>query len=148
MQVSVQAEPFDLGAELARLGEGQSQAGALVSFTGLVRDWPDGGLQALRLDHFPGLASRELTRLAEQAVQRFNLLDVTVIHRYGELPVGEMIVLVATLAPKRQAAFEAAEFLMDHLKTEAPFWKAEVTAEGHDWLTPSQDDTNSLHRWR
>lgn len=147
MRVSVQSEPFDIGTELTRLSESQPDAGALASFTGLVRDWPTGGLEALHLDHFPSLATRELNRLASEAKDRFNLIDVTVIHRYGTLPVGEQIVLVATLAPKRHTALEAASWLMDHLKTEAPFWKAEISAEGKTWLDQSEDDHVSLAKW-
>lgn len=143
MRIAVQAEPFDMAAELRGFGTG---AGAIVTFTGLVRD--DGGaLQALELEHYPGMTERAMTAIAEEAVRRWSLLDVTVIHRFGRMPVGETIMMVATAARHRQAAFEAAEFLMDYLKSRAPFWKKEIGGGGESWVAARQSDEDALKRW-
>lgn len=144
MRIAVQAEPFDMAAELRGFGTG---AGAIVTFTGLVRD--DGGaLQALELEHYPGMTERAMTAIAEEAVRRWSLLDVTVIHRFGRMPVGETIMMVATAARHRQAAFEAAEFLMDYLKSRAPFWKKEIGGGGGEsWVSARQSDEDALKRW-
>lgn len=143
MRIAVQAEAFDMAEELRGFGAG---AGAIVTFTGLVRD--DGGaMQALELEHYPGMTERAMTEIAEQAAQRFDLSDVTVIHRYGRMPVGETIMMVATAARHRKAAFEAAEFLMDYLKSRAPFWKKEIGPMGESWVAAKQADEDALKRW-
>ncbi|MFT3690607.1 molybdenum cofactor biosynthesis protein MoaE [Paenirhodobacter sp.] len=143
MRVIVQAEPFDMAAELHGFGAG---SGAVVTFTGIVRD--DGGrMQALELEHYPGMTERAMTEITRDALHRFALTDVTVIHRHGRIPVGEAIMMVATAARHRQAAFDAAEFLMDYLKSRAPFWKKEIGPEGESWVAARQADEEALKRW-
>ena len=146
MPVRVQAEDFDLGAEVARLKSGVTGAGALATFCGLVRD--DGGLTALELEHYPGMTETALADLEAQAVDRWSLNAALVIHRYGRLLPGEQIMMVAALAPHRQAAFEAAEFLMDALKSHAPFWKKEHFADrASEWVAARHEDEAALQRW-
>ncbi|OWY14408.1 molybdenum cofactor biosynthesis protein MoaE [Thioclava sp. JM3] len=146
MKVSVQAEPFDLGAELADFGTGRADVGAVVSFTGIVRD-DTGAMEALELEHYPGMTERAIAGIVDQAVERWSLSDVTVIHRHGRLVVGEQIMMVATAARHRVAAFEAAEFLMDYLKSRAPFWKKEHGPEGTSWVAAKDEDEDALKRW-
>src|SRR5215813_9347708 len=122
--IRLQREPFDVAAEAAALTGGRTDIGAVVSFTGLCRGAEDGApIAALTLEHYPGMAEAEIARHVEEAQSRWALLGVTVIHRYGRIPPGENIVLVVTASSHRAAAFAAAEFLMDYLKTRAPFWK-------------------------
>ena len=147
MRVSVQEAPFDLGAETSRFASGHSEMGAIVTFTGVVRDLPDDPLQVMEIEHYPGMTERALTEMAETAMSRFSLGDVLVIHRHGALKPGEMIMMVATAAPHRKDAFAAAEFLMDYLKSRAPFWKREVTARGADWVASKEEDEDALKRW-
>ncbi len=147
MRVSVQEAPFDLGAETSQFATGHSEMGAIVTFTGVVRDLPDDPLQVMEIEHYPGMTERALTEMAEAAKARFALGDVLVIHRHGALKPGEMIMMVATAAPHRKDAFAAAEFLMDYLKSRAPFWKREVTAEGADWVASKDEDEDALKRW-
>lgn len=135
--VRVQPEPFDLGAEAAALSAGRTDIGALVTFTGLVRDQP------LALEHYPGMTRRQLAAVAAAADARWPLLGGTVIHRFGELAAGEPIVLVAVAAAHRAAAFEAASFLMDWLKTRAPFWKR----EDGGWVAARASDDAAAARW-
>ena len=146
MKVSVQAEPFDLGAELADFGTGRADVGTVVSFTGIVRD-DTGAMEALELEHYPGMTERAIAGIVDQAVERWSLSDVTVIHRHGRLVVGEQIMMVATAARHRVAAFEAAEFLMDYLKSRAPFWKKEHGPEGTSWVAAKDEDEDALKRW-
>ena len=146
MKVSVQPEPFDLGAELAGFGAGRSDVGAIVSFTGVVRD-DSGAMEALELEHYPGMTQRAIAQIVDQAVTRWNLADVIVIHRYGRLGIGEQIMMVATAARHRVAAFEAAEFLMDYLKSRAPFWKKEHGRDGTSWVAAKDTDEDALKRW-
>lgn len=147
MRVSVQEAPFDLGAESAQFASGHSDMGAIVTFTGVVRDLPDDPMEAMEIEHYPGMTEAALTEIAEQAMARFSLGDALVIHRYGRLVPGEMIMMVATAARHRKDAFEAAEFLMDYLKSRAPFWKREVTQKGADWVKARDEDEAALDRW-
>ena len=147
--VRIQAEDFDIASEIAKLGAGRVDVGAIVSFTGLCRD--DGGtLSALELEHYPGMAEAEIKRIAAQAAQRWPLTGLTVIHRFGKIAPGENIVLVVTASAHRQAAFEAASFLMDYLKSRAPFWKKEHRADGSqgDWVDAKSSDDKAADRWR
>src|SRR4051794_25212535 len=128
MAVRVQREDFDLGAELAALRAGRSDLGALVSFTGLVRD--GGCLEAMELEHYPGMTEKALAAIEADTCARWDLMASLVVHRYGRLAPGEQIMMVATAAAHRAAAFAAAEFLMDYLKTRAPFWKKETGPDG------------------
>ncbi|OJX99448.1 MAG: molybdopterin synthase catalytic subunit [Rhizobiales bacterium 63-22] len=146
--VRVQEEDFDAAAESARLTAGRGDIGAVVTFTGLCRD-EDGRLAALELEHYPGMAESEITRIARQAMERWPLRGLVVVHRYGLIRPGGNIVLVAAAATHRHAAFEAASFLMDFLKTDAPFWKREHPAAGaaENWVAPKAGDDESRRRW-
>ena len=146
MRVVVQNAPFDLGAEAAGFAAGCTTSGAIVTFTGIVRDVA-GGLETMEIEHYPGMTEAALTGIAKEAVTRWSLEDALVIHRHGALAPQEMIMMVATAAPHRKDAFEAAEFLMDYLKSRAPFWKREVTAEGADWVAAKDTDEEALRRW-
>lgn len=145
MRLSVQTEPFDLGAEANAFATAVTGAGAVVTFTGIVRG--DGGLCAMEIEHYPGMTERAIAAIAEQAVARWSLADVLVIHRHGRLAVGEPIMMVATAAPHRADAFAAAEFLMDYLKSRAPFWKKEIAADGAAWVAAKDADEEALTRW-
>ena len=146
--IRVQREDFDAAAESARLTEGRTDVGAVVTFTGLCRD-ENGTLSALELEHYPGMAEAEIGRIARQAAERWPLTGLTVIHRHGKIAPGENIVLVAAASSHRQAAFEAADFLMDFLKTRAPFWKKEHRTDGSDgdWVEAKQADDAAAERW-
>ncbi|MFC7049606.1 molybdenum cofactor biosynthesis protein MoaE [Emcibacter nanhaiensis] len=148
MKISVQTEDFSLEQESAALRGSRTDIGAMVSFTGLVRDMPPGSLTSMTLEHFPGMAEKQLTNIAKEAERRWPLQDLTVIHRYGTLQPGEQIVLVLTASPHRQAAFEAAAFLMDWLKTDAPFWKKEATTDGESWVDAKAEDDAARDRWK
>lgn len=145
MRLSVQEAPFDLGAESAAFAGGVRGAGAVVTFTGIVRG--DGGLSVLEIEHYPGMTERAIRAIAEEAVARWSLADALVIHRYGRLKVGEPIMMVATAAPHRGDAFAAAEFLMDYLKSRAPFWKKEIGPAGEAWVAAKDEDEAALTRW-
>ena len=147
MHVSVQEAPFDLGKISAEFAQGHRDMGAIVTFTGVVRDLPDDPLHAMEIEHYPGMTQAALEEFAQQAKSRFSLGDVLVIHRYGTLRPGEMIMMVATAARHRKDAFEGAEFLMDYLKSRAPFWKREITAQGAEWVASKHDDEDALSRW-
>lgn len=146
--VRIQAEPFDVAAEIASLTAGRADAGAVVSFVGLCRD-EGGRLRALELEHYPGMAQAEMIRVADEAGRRWHLLGQTAIHRFGLIPPGAPIVLVATAAPHRGAAFEAAAFMMDFLKTRAPFWKREHLVQGGagPWVDARIEDDDAASRW-
>lgn len=150
MSVRLQSGPIDLAAEVARLAGGRRDAGAVVTFSGICRDRADSGaeLVALTLEHYPGMVEDELGRIEAEARARWGLADALVVHRYGRILPGEQIVLVATLSAHRRAAFEAAEFLMDYLKSSAPFWKSEETAEGRAWVGAKASDDDAATRWR
>ena len=146
MQVRVQTEPFDAGAELNAFTAATSGAGAVVSFSGIVRD-VDGGLQAMEIEHYPGMTEKAIAKITQEAVTRWSLVDALVIHRHGTLHVGTPIMMVATAAPHRVDAFAGAEFLMDYLKSRAPFWKKELTASGANWVAARDEDEDALKRW-
>ncbi len=147
MQVRVQSEPFDAGAELNAFATGRHDLGAIVTFSGVVRDTAEGGLRGMYIEHYPGMTERALQKIAQDAAERWSLGDVLVIHRYGPLAAGDIIMMVATAARHRKDAFEAAEYLMDYLKSRAPFWKKEQTAEGSDWVQSKDEDEKALTRW-
>jgi len=146
MDIRVQAEAFDTGAILADFGK-QSGVGAVVSFTGVVRDNAVGTLQAMEIEHYPAMTERAIREIAEQAQSRWDLADVLVIHRFGMLATGAPIMMVATASAHRKAAFEAADFLMDYLKSRAPFWKKEITSQGSDWVEAKAEDEDALNAW-
>jgi molybdopterin synthase catalytic subunit len=148
VRISVQTEDFDAGAELAQMRLAHPEAGALVSFVGQVRDLNDGAMvSGMHLEHYPGMTEKALTGIAEQAMQRWELADALVIHRYGDLKPLDQIVLVVVASAHRQAAFAACEFIMDFLKTEAPFWKKESTPEGERWVDAKEIDEAAKSRW-
>ena len=138
---------FDLGAETQAFAQRQASMGAIVTFSGIVRD-TDQGLQAMEIEQYPGMTLSQLTKFAEEAKQRFSLGDVLVIHRHGRLIPGDVIMMVATAAPHRVDAFQAAEYLMDFLKSRAPFWKREITTDGSEaWVEAKSEDEDLLSRW-
>ncbi len=149
MTVRLQRENFDSAAEAARLTAGRTDVGAVVTFSGLCRGAESGEpIVALALEHYPGMAEAEIARHVEEAEARWPLLGVTVIHRYGRIEPGENIVLVVTASSHREAAFAAAEFLMDYLKTRAPFWKQVEAAGRTDWVDAKASDDAAADRWR
>lgn len=147
MRISVQSDDFDLATELAGFGTAPN-TGATVTFTGLVRD-DTGALDHLEIEHYPGMCERAIANIAEDAAERWSLTDCLVIHRYGQLPVGAQIMMVATAGRHRSQAFEAAEYLMDYLKSRAPFWKKEVSRDGTkaEWVAAKDSDEDALTRW-
>jgi molybdopterin synthase catalytic subunit len=147
--VRVQREDFDLQTEIDRLTKGRSGVGAVVTFSGLCRD-EGGKLAALELEHYPGMAEAEISRIANLAIERFNLLGLTAIHRFGKIGPGENIVLVIAAAPHRQAAFDGANFVMDYLKTSAPFWKKEHGTDGAagGWVAAKDADDTARDKWK
>lgn len=145
MRIAVQEGAFDLGAEANAFAAGHHDMGAIVTFSGLVRD--DGGLSLMEIEHYPGMTQSAIAKIAEEAKARWSLGDVLVIHRYGPLRPGEVIMMVATAAPHRKDAFEAAEYLMDYLKSRAPFWKKEIGADGTSWVAAKDEDEDALSRW-
>ena len=148
LTIRIQPDDFDAAAEGALLTRGRSDAGALVTFTGICRSGAgDEAIAALTLEHYPGMAEDEIRRHAEEAAARWPLLGVTVVHRFGRIVPGENIMMVATASAHRAAAFEAAEFLMDYLKTRAPFWKSEERAGGASWVAARDDDDDAAARW-
>lgn len=146
MTVRVQPEAFDAGAELNAFAVGRRDVGAIVSFTGVVRD-TDGKLHQMEIEHYPAMTERAIAGIVEDAKTRWDLKDVLVIHRYGILPAGAPIMMVATASAHRADAFAAADFLMDYLKSRAPFWKKETTADGSAWVAAKDDDETALDRW-
>lgn len=147
--VRIQAADFDTAAEVAGLTAGRKDAGAVVTFTGLCRD-EAGTLSALELEHYPGMAEAEIRRICIEAASRWPVTGLTAIHRYGLIRPGENIVLVVAVSAHRQAAFDAAGFVMDFLKSRAPFWKKEHRADGApgDWVAAKASDEQALDRWR
>jgi len=147
--IRIQPGDFNVAAEIAALTAGRTDIGAVVTFSGLCRD-EDGALAALELEHYPGMAEAEIGRIAAKAAERWPLQGVTVIHRYGRMKPGDNIVLVVTASRHRQAAFDAAVFLMDYLKTSAPFWKKEHGADGSEggWVDAKETDDEAAARWR
>lgn len=148
MKIVVQSESFDLGAEVDAMRAGRTDIGAIASFVGLARDMNDGsGVTAMTLEHYPGMTEKALSKLVDDANARWALLDVTVIHRIGRLLPGDPIVLVAVASAHRGEAFAACEFIMDFLKTQAPFWKKEETPEGARWVEARESDDAAAARW-
>ncbi len=146
MRVAVQSAPFDLGAESAAFAAGAAGAGAVVTFTGLVRD-EGGRLTRMEIEHYPGMTERAIAEYVQEAMARFRLADALVIHRFGRLAPGEAIMMVATAAPHRADAFAGAEYLMDWLKSRAPFWKKEHSAGAAEWVAAKDSDEDALGRW-
>ena len=146
MRVAVQSAPFELGAELAAFTAWVRGAGAVVSFTGLVRD-EGGSISGMEIEHYPGMTEKAISGMVGEAVARWSLVDALVIHRFGKLGPGEPIMMVATAALHRGDAFAAAEFLMDYLKSRAPFWKKETGAGGQAWVAAKDADEEALKRW-
>ena len=146
--IRVQREPFDLNEESRRLTVGRTDVGAVVSFTGYCRDERE-TLAALELEHYPGMAETEIAHIAREATERWPLLGLTILHRFGRIAPGEPIVLVVAASEHRQPAFEAASFLMDYLKTRAPFWKKEHRADGSegDWVAAKDTDDTAARKW-
>ena len=146
MLLLVQEDAFDVGAEVAGFVAGVGGAGAVVTFTGLVRD-EGGRLEAMEIEHYPGMTERAIAAMMDEARARWGLVDALVIHRHGRLVRGEAIMMVATAARHRAQAFEAAEFLMDYLKSRAPFWKKEIGIGGVEWVAATEADEAALGRW-
>lgn len=146
--IRIQQEDFDVNSEIEKLTQGTTDIGAVVTFSGLCRGEGD-TLSALELEHYPGMAETEIKQIAEQAIERFSLLGITAIHRYGKIKPGENIVLVIAASPHRQASFDGANFLMDFLKTRAPFWKKNHMADGEDggWVDAKDADDDALSKW-
>ncbi len=146
--IRVQTEPFDPYAETAAFQQGRPDAGALATFVGSVRDSAHGGdVSALELEAYPGFTEKQIERLEADARTRFDVIDTLVIHRHGRMAPGEVIVLVAALSKHRREALQCVDYLMDRLKTEAPFWKKEVRAGGEEWIEPRGDDRAARERW-
>ena len=149
MAVRVQHEDFDVGTELLALRHGNPKIGAIASFVGLVRDINAGdSVAGMTLEHYPGMTEKALAAIVEQAKGRWDIYDAVVIHRVGDLAPTDQIVLVAVSSSHRGAAFAACEFIMDYLKTQAPFWKREQTAEGARWVDARESDEKAAERWR
>ncbi len=149
MTIRVQAEDFDVGAELAALRAGDARVGALASFLGLVRDINDGASVAgMTLEHYPGMTEKALAQIVAEAKSRWNIYEALVIHRVGLLAPCDQIVLVAVTSAHRGEAFAACEFIMDYLKTQAPFWKKEATADGGRWVDARDTDDSAAARWQ
>jgi molybdopterin synthase catalytic subunit len=144
--IRVQQEDFDIGAEIAKLKADRTDIGAIVTFTGTVRD-QDGAVEEMTLEHYPGMTERELSRIEAEANARWPLQASLIVHRYGALKPGDNIVMVVTASEHRDAAFDAAKFLMDYLKTSAPFWKKEESAMGSGWVEAQARDDQAAARW-
>lgn len=144
--IRVQRKAFDVGREIAALTAGNTRIGGVASFVGLVRDL--GGLRSMTLEHYPGMTERQLELIDAEAHRRWPLEASLIVHRYGRLEPGDPIVLTITASAHRQAAFDSCNFLMDWLKTEAPFWKREEGADGERWVTARADDDAARERWR
>lgn len=149
MAVRVQQEDFNIAAEIDALKAGRTDIGAIVTFTGTVREMTkDGPIQEMSLEHYPGMTEKQLEEIEQEAHKRWPLQGTTIIHRYGELKPGDNIVLTLTLSAHRQAAFEAAAFIMDFLKTQAPFWKKETPVKGEEkWVDAREADKNATEKW-
>ncbi len=147
MSVSVQEKDFDLKQEMTALTKDNSDIGAVVTFVGLVRDKTGGTLLSMELEHYPGMTAQALVKIEKAATERWSLNASRIIHRYGNLKTGAQIMMVATASPHRADAFEAAEFLMDYLKTDAPFWKKEHYKDGAKWVENNAADDVAKDRW-
>jgi molybdopterin synthase catalytic subunit len=147
-RVTVQAEDFDLGVEIATMRAGSGAIGAVASFVGIVRDRNDGlGVSSMELEHYPGMTERAIESMIDEAIRRFEILGARVIHRIGVLQPADQIMMVAVSSAHRGEAFKACEFLMDYLKTQAPFWKKEQTPEGARWVDARRSDDAAAARW-
>ena len=146
--IRIQKDDFDVAREIGAISEGRTDVGAVVTFSGICRG-PEGGdhIASLTLEHYPGMAEAEIKRYVDEAISRWPVQGVTVIHRFGRLTPGQNIVLVVTASQHRHAAFEAASFLMDYLKTSAPFWKQEEGAKGSGWVDARAHDDAAAARW-
>jgi len=142
MKIAVQREDFELGAEVRKLSRQSRSIGAVASFVGVVREVP------MTLEHYPGMTERAIEKIVEDAKGRWQVMDCTVIHRYGALRPGDQIVMVAVASAHRGDAFAACEFIMDYLKTQAPFWKKEQTARGSRWVEAKASDDQAAERWK
>jgi molybdopterin synthase catalytic subunit len=147
MDIRVQQAAFDLGHEASTFAANQQGQGAIVTFTGIVRDLGQGDLHAMEIEHYPGMTEKALQAIAADAMARWALGDILIIHRHGRLAPQDLIMMVATSSKHRKDAFEAAEFLMDYLKSRAPFWKREVTGTGAEWVAAKDADETALSRW-
>ena len=149
MTIRVQTEDFDVSAEIAALRSGNAKVGAIATFVGTVRDLNEGsGVATMTLEHYPGMTERALEKIVAAAKERFDIFGVTVIHRVGELKPQEQIVLVIVTSAHRGESFKACEFVMDYLKTEAPFWKKEATPQGERWVESRASDDVAAARWK
>jgi molybdopterin synthase catalytic subunit len=147
--IKVQREDFDIGAELARLTDGNTKIGGLATFVGLVRDLASqGNIAAMTLEHYPGMTEKRLAEIEAEARSRWPLEGVLIIHRYGRLEPGDRIVLVATTSSHRQAALDSCAFLIDWLKTKAPFWKLEEGVRGAEWVEARESDDEAAEKWK
>ena len=147
MRIQVQEEDFDITEVNRELCAGRSDVGAVASFIGLVRDMPQNRLQKMTLEHYPGMTEKSLGKIAETALQRWKILDIAIIHRVGELKPADQIVLVSVVSAHRKAAFAACEFIMDYLKTDAPFWKKETNEQGENWVEAKASDHEARGKW-
>lgn len=147
MRIQVQEEDFNIAEVNRELCAGRSDIGAVASFIGLVRDMPQNRLQKMTLEHYPGMTEKSLGKIAETARQRWKILDVAIIHRVGELKPADQIVLVSVVSAHRKAAFAACEFIMDYLKTDAPFWKKETNEQGENWVEAKASDNEARGKW-
>ena len=147
MRIQVQEEDFDIAEVNREMCKGRSNIGAIASFIGLVRDIPGNRLQKMTLEHYPGMTEKSLGKIVETAQQRWEILDATIIHRVGELKPADQIVLVSVASAHRQAAFAACEFIMDYLKTDAPFWKKETDQQGEKWVEAKASDSEARGKW-
>jgi len=146
--IRVQQEDFDIGAEISRMTDGNTEIGGLASFVGLVRDYADDErISAMTLEHYPGMTEKQLAKIEAEARERWPLQDVLIIHRYGRLEPGDRIVLVVTASQHREASLESCHFLIDWLKTKAPFWKLEERESGERWVEEREADTVATDRW-
>ena len=147
MRIQVQEEDFDIAEVNRELCAGRSDVGAIASFIGLVRDMPQNRLQKMTLEHYPGMTEKSLVKIVETAQQRWKILDVAIIHRVGELKPADQIVLVSVISAHRKTAFAACEFIMDYLKTDAPFWKKETNEQGENWVEAKASDNEAREEW-
>ena len=149
IDIRIQPDDFDIAVEVEQVRDASADAGAIVTFSGICRS-EDGRLAALELEHYPGMAEAEIERIARQAAARWPVTAITAIHRHGRIEPGHNIVLVVTASSHRQAAFDAANYLMDFLKTRAPFWKKEHSIDGEagDWVAAKDEDDSALERWK
>ena len=148
MRISVQLNDFNIGKELQLFNNADTNIGAVVSFQGIVRNNSEKSLLHMDIEQYPGMTQKAISKYVEIAVERWSLCDALVIHRHGKLLLGDRIMMVATAAKHRRDAFQSAEFLMDYLKSRAPFWKKEVTNDGYQWVKAVLDDESALERWR